>query len=106
MAQSVRKHKKGAMGVPWYTESTWNEMKKIAADQDNFHNSFQEWLAYADRSIVHLTNINRPFVRLNIDPISYSWWCKKNSLEKNRESRRQYIQYLLENQQKKSQATE
>ena len=94
------------MGVPWYTERTWNHMKKISEDQDSFHNSFQEWLAFADRSIVLLTNIHRPFIRLDIDPISYSWWCEKNSMGKNKESRRQYIQYLLENQDRDPQVTE
>lgn len=106
MTQPARKQKKGAMGVPWYTESAWNEMKKIAEDQENFHASFQEWLAYADRSIVLLTNINRPFIRLDIDPVSYSWWCEKNTLNKDKHSRRLYIQYLLENKQKNPEFTD
>ncbi|MEM8845133.1 MAG: hypothetical protein AAGB35_08835 [Pseudomonadota bacterium] len=96
MTSGVQNNKKSVMGVPWYTEDTWNEMRNISEDEENFHSNFQEWLATADKSIVLLTTQNRPFLRLDIDPISYSWWCDKNSLKKDRDSRRAYIQYVLD----------
>ena len=96
MAQNAFKQKNGFMGVPWYTENTWNEMKNICEDKDSFHNNYQEWLAYSDKSIVLLTSQKRPFLRLDIDPISYTWWCKKNSFKMDKISRRAYTEYLLE----------
>ena len=97
MKLRTRMNKKSVMGIPWYTEDSWNEMKNISEDKENFHSNFQEWLASADKSIVHLSNQNRPFLRLDIDPISYSWWCDKNSVKKDKDSRRAYIKYVLEN---------
>tara|TARA_R110002074_G_scaffold304724_2_gene475976 strand:+ start:33 stop:344 length:312 start_codon:yes stop_codon:yes gene_type:complete len=85
------------VGIPWYSERAWKKMKALADDQENFHASYQVWLAHADKSVVILTNRNKPFERLNIDPVSYSWWCENQSIRRDKESRRKYINYLLEN---------
>ncbi|MFK8026625.1 MAG: hypothetical protein AB8C40_01035 [Gammaproteobacteria bacterium] len=92
-------HKKqlAVVGIPWYSERSWVKMKEISDDQENFHASYQIWLAHADKSVVLLTNRSKAFERLMIDPVSYSWWCENNSLRRDKESRRMYIQYLLEN---------
>lgn len=84
------------VGIPWYTERTWKKMKEISADQESFHDNYQIWLAHADKSVVILTNRNKPFELLHIDPISYSWWCENQSIKRDKTSRRAYIQYLLE----------
>ena len=97
MSLPAYKDKQSVMGIPWYTENTWQKMKEISEDKENFHENFQTWLAIVDKSIIGLTNINRPFLRLDIDPVSYSWWCDKNSMKKDKESRRQYVQFLLHN---------
>ena len=83
------------IGVPWYTEKSWKEMKALATDSDQLHESYQNWLASADKSIVLLTNRGELFERLQIDPIHYAWWCKKKSFMRNRASRSLYTQYLL-----------
>ena len=85
------------VGIPWYSERSWKKMKEIFADQENFHGLYPMWLACADKSVVTLTNLNKPFERLNINPASYSWWCENQSIRRNKESRRSYLQYLLQN---------
>jgi hypothetical protein len=85
------------VGIPWYSERSWKKMKEISADQENFHESYPMWLASADKSVVILTNRNKPFERLKIDPVSYTWWCENQSIQRDKESRRSYIQYLLQN---------
>ncbi len=95
--KNIKKEQRAVVGIPWYTERSWKNMKDISDDQENFHDSYQIWLAHADKSVVILTNRERPFERLNIDPTSYSWWCENQSIPRDKESRRLYIQYLLEN---------
>lgn len=85
------------VGIPWYSERSWKNMKEMSDDQENFHVSYQVWLAHADKSVVILTNRGKPFERLMIDPVSYAWWCENRSIRRDKESRRMYIQYLLEN---------
>lgn len=94
--QHNKKEQLAVVGIPWYTERSWKKMKEISDDQENFHNSYQVWLAHADKSVVILTNRNKPFERLNIDPVSYSWWCENQAIARDKESRRSYIQYLLQ----------
>ncbi len=93
---TIKKDADAVVGIPWYSERSWKKMKEISTDQDNFHDSYQLWLAHADKSVVILTNRNKPFERLNIDPISYSWWCENQAIKRDKQSRRAYIQYLLE----------
>ena len=83
------------VGIPWYTKKDWYKMKALADDKQNFHPSYEQWLASSDKSIVILTNRNQLFERLNIDPIHYAFWCRQKSRQKNRESRTAYTQYLL-----------
>lgn len=54
-------------------------------------------LPRADKNVIHLTNQDKPFETLNINPVSYSRWYENQSLKKDKESRHAYIQYLLEN---------
>ena len=95
--KNIKNEHLAVVGIPWYSERSWKKMKEISDDQDNFHDSYQIWLAHADKSVVLLTNRGKPFERLNIDPTSYSWWCKNQSIQRDKKSRRMYIQYLLEN---------
>lgn len=92
-----KNEKLAVVGVPWYTERAWMKMKEICIDKENFHSSYQLWLANADKSIVLMTNRNKPFEKLKIDPTSYDWWCENQALRRDKESRRSYIQYLLDN---------
>jgi hypothetical protein len=94
--QDNRKEPFAVVGIPWYTERSWNKMQEISDDKENFHASYQVWLAHADKSVVILTNRNKPFERLKIDPVSYSWWCENQTIARDKESRRSYIQYLLQ----------
>ena len=83
------------VGIPWYSPEDWYKMKALAEDKERFHFNYEQWLANTDKSVVILTNRNKLFERINIDPIYYSYWCDKKSLGKNRESRTAYTQHLL-----------
>lgn len=83
------------IGIPWYTEESWRKMKALAEDGDRFHSSYPQWLAYADRATVILTNRQKLFERLSIEPLDYLVWCQKRSLKRNSDSRIRYTQYML-----------
>lgn len=102
MSNPSNKKDAAVIGIPWYSERSWKNMKEISVDKDSFHESYQVWLAHADKSVVILTNRDKPFERLQIDPVSYSWWCENQSIKRDKESRRAYIQYLLESKVKQN----
>lgn len=83
------------VGIPWYSRNDWYKMKALAEDKERFHTSYEQWLATTDKSVVILTNRKKYFERLNVDPIHYAFWCNHKSLDKNKESRTAYTQYLL-----------
>ena len=95
--QHIKKKQIAIVGIPWYSERAWKRMKEISDDKESFHESYRTWMANADKSVVILTNRSKPFELLTIDPVSYSWWCENQAMPRNKESRRMYIQYLLQN---------
>ena len=94
-AANRKKSSLPVIGIPWYTQDDWYKMKVLASDRERFHENYEQWLTNTDKSIVLLTNQGKMFERLNIDPIHYSYWCEKKSLQKNKISRTRYTQHLL-----------
>ena len=90
-----QKNSLAVVGIPWYSREDWYKMKALAEDKERFHTDYAQWLANTDKSVVILTNRKKLFERINIDPIYYSYWCDKKSLNKNKESRTAYTQHLL-----------
>ncbi len=81
--------------VPWYDVDEWKKTKKICEDPESFHDTYQQWLSYADKATVALLRRGKPFERVKIIAKGYAKWCEKHSVRKNRRSRLKYVQYLL-----------
>ena len=83
------------VGVPWYDVDEWKKIKKICEDPESLHDSYQQWLSYADKATVTLLRRGKPFERVKIIAQDYANWCEKYNVRKNRRSRIKYVQYLL-----------
>ncbi len=87
--------KLSVVGVPWYDADEWEKTKKICDDPESFHDSYLQWLSYADKATVSLLRRDEPFERVKIVAQDYSKWCEKHKIRKNRRSRTKYVQILL-----------
>lgn len=83
------------VGVPWYTEMQWLEMKALCSDTDNFFDSYQEWRREADKAIVEITNRGLYVKRLFIYVETFKGWCSYHRLQTNKKARKKFISYLL-----------
>lgn len=83
------------VGVPWYDIDEWKKTKKICEDPESFHDTYQQWLSYADKAAVALLRRGKPFERVKIIAQDYAHWCDNYKVRKNRRSRIKYVQYTL-----------
>ncbi len=83
------------VGVTWYNETTWAEVKATATDPECFEDSFAQWKAVA---VAARRNFQRSGVRAlecHIDPQEFFAWCARNNQENNSTSRGEYVSEKL-----------
>ena len=76
-----------AVGIGWYREEDYEALRALFADGDLLPDTFDEWLAEAERveQSVRL-NGNEP-VRAEIDPVEFPRWCHERALNVDAHSR-------------------
>ena len=87
--------KVSVVGVPWYDLYEWRKTKKISEDPESFHETYEQWLCYADKATLALLRRGKPFERVKIIAQDYAKWCEMLKVRKNRRSRIRYVQYVL-----------
>jgi hypothetical protein len=83
------------IGVTWYTEETWAQVKASATDPECFEDSFEKWKA---RAISARREFQRSGVRaleFRIIPEEFSAWCALHSQENNSTSRAEFVSERL-----------
>ncbi|HAF45182.1 MAG: hypothetical protein A2100_02355 [Sideroxydans sp. GWF2_59_14] len=83
------------IGVTWYTEETWAQVKATATDPECFEDSFEKWKAVA---IAARRNFQRSGVRALeclIVPAEFSAWCAQHGQENNSTSRAEFVSEVL-----------
>jgi hypothetical protein len=83
------------VGVTWYTEETWAQVKAAATDPERFEESFPEWKAMAILAVRELQRSGVSAVEIHIIPQEYFTWCALNSKLNNAESRAEFVSEKL-----------
>ena len=94
-AEESMQNKELQVGVPWYTEMQWLDMKALCTDPENFFESYGEWRREADKAIVEITNRGLHVKRLFIYVDTFKGWCTYHRLQTNKLARKKFISYLL-----------
>lgn len=83
------------VGVTWYTEETWAQVKATATDPKCFEESFQRWkaMAIAARSEFQRSGVRA--VECQIIPYDFFAWCVLNSQDNNATSRAEFVSEKL-----------
>jgi len=75
MPQTIR-----AFGIPWYRKEDWAEIRRIMADADVLHDSFDDWLKSATHVEQRLRQSGQIVERAYIDPADFPAWCRARGL--------------------------
>lgn len=83
------------IGVTWYTEETWSQVKATATDPNCFEESFEKWKTMA---VLARREFQRSGVRaleFLIDPADFAAWCAENNQENNATARSEFVSVRL-----------
>ena len=63
-------------GIAWYRRDQWTRLRDLAADSDNLEESYEDWLAGAQRTLVEMAASGVRAQRVDIDVEALVRWCK------------------------------
>jgi|GEM_PF-1176367 len=83
------------IGLTWYTEETWTQMKASASDPECFEESFQKWKTMAVAARREFQRAGARAIEFYIIPLDFSAWCAQNNQENNAASRAEFVSESL-----------
>jgi hypothetical protein len=83
------------IGVTWYTEETWAEVKATATDPKCFEDSFKKWKAVAVKAQREFLRSGIRAIECQIVPEEFAAWCQLNNQENNSSARAEYVSETL-----------
>ena len=83
------------IGVTWYTEETWAQVKASATDPECFEDSFEKWKAVAIAARREFQRSGVRALEYQIIPQEFSAWCALHGQENNSTSRAEFVSERL-----------
>jgi hypothetical protein len=83
------------IGLTWYTEETWGEVKATASDPECFEDSFAKWKAMAVSARREFQRSGVRAIECHIVPREFFAWCALNSQENNATARAEFVSEKL-----------
>jgi hypothetical protein len=83
------------IGVTWYTEKTWSQVKATAADPECFEDSFAKWEAMAVKARREFQRSGVRAIECQIIPEEFFAWCTQNNQINNSTSRAEFVSVKL-----------
>ena len=79
------------VGIPWYNEDEFAEIKIIMEDGDKLHTRYDDWLAAAEQ--LKQTYRDRGIVAIEayINPGEFVAWCHARDLDPDAKARMLYV---------------
>jgi hypothetical protein len=83
------------IGVTWYTEETWAQIKATATDPNCFESSFEKWKTMAVKAQREFLRSGIHAIQCHLIPEDFFAWCTLNNQENNATSRAEYVSEKL-----------
>ena len=83
------------VGIVWYTKEEWEKMKSISVDSERLENSFQEWEAMAQKTLVDMKSTGITGEKVFIKAEEFFIWCKIHSVPVDASSRSRYVSEIM-----------
>ncbi len=93
--RAKRRSQSLVIGLTWYTEETWAEVKATATDPESFEGSFEKWKAVAISARREFQRSGVRAIECLIVPQEFFAWCALNSQENNSTSRAEFVSEKL-----------
>src|SRR5215203_1667568 len=82
------------IGIAWWRREQWERLLQISEDADSQYDSYDEWLADAEKNLAGGVN-GISGEKVDIDVEELLAWCNEKGLAVNGQSRAQYVASVL-----------
>ena len=93
--KAKRRSQSLVIGVTWYTEETWAQVKATAVDPECFEDTFAKWKAMAVAARRNFQRSGVLALECQIVPEEFFAWCAQNNQENNSTARGEYVSEKL-----------
>lgn len=83
------------VSIPWYARADYTRMLAIAEDADNFHPTYDDWLAQAEAARKDLERKGLRVFRAEIKPDDFARWCMAEGKKLDAKARIAFANLLL-----------
>jgi hypothetical protein len=90
MKDSTQSQDKPVVAIVWYRPEQWQRVRDIAADSDEFEDSYAEWLQLAEEKAKELKRRGLRVEKVDVDSEKLILWCNERGLENNGQARSRY----------------
>jgi hypothetical protein len=80
-----------AVGVAWYREADWPRIKELFPDADQLHDTYAEWLKFAEESMKRLARTGMTVEPVVIDIDDFLGWCLIHNRARDAKARTEYV---------------
>ena len=63
-------------GFAWYRREQWSRLRERASDRDKLDDSYDEWLAGAQKALLEMALAGVPARRVDVDVDALFRWCE------------------------------
>jgi hypothetical protein len=63
-------------GIAWYRRDQWTRLRELAVDADKLEESYEDWLAGAQKTLVQMAIAGVRAQRVDIDIDELARWCR------------------------------
>ena len=91
-------------GIAWYRRDQWRRLREVASDADELEESYDDWLAGAQKALVQMALSGVQARRVDVDVDALIRWCQAEGRPVDSAARAAYaaLQLRLAHQREKS----
>ena len=83
------------LGLAWYRPEQWSLLRSLAVDSDKLEETYDEWLAVANKGLDDLRCKGISARKVDVDVRELSVWCKSRGCPFDAEARAGYVSEKL-----------
>lgn len=69
-------HSNLVTGVAWYRRDQWSPLREVASDRDKLDDSYEEWLAGVQKTLLEMAVAGVRARRVDVDIDALVRWCQ------------------------------
>jgi hypothetical protein len=81
----------GVVGVARYREADWPRIKELFPDADQLHDTYAEWLKFAEESVKRMSRSGLTVEPYTIDLDDFLGWCLVHGCPRDAKARTAYV---------------